>query len=147
MTRQYGRIVLAVVGVAALAVACGSKSSSSPTSPSSATNPTITITANGIDPVTLRIDVNQRVTFMNSSSSNREMHSAPHPLHTDCPPTNELPILAPGQSGRTGAYTIPGTCRFHDHNNPDNAGFHGQILVAVSEPGPGGTYSTPGGGQ
>ena len=49
--------------------------------------------------------------------------------------------LNPGASGLTGAFTLSGTCGFHDHLSPLLTGFQGFVLVDVSTADP---SSTPG---
>lgn len=144
----------AAVGAAVLAVACGGGSPNTPTAPSTPTTGTapsggtapntLTVTAAGVRPSQLRISPGSKVTFVNSDTVQHQFRSDPHPAHSDCPPINALPMLAPGQSAQTDALTLTGTCGFHDHLNAGNASLRGQILVGVNEPGPGPGYSTAG---
>jgi len=125
------KFLLLMLGVGLL-VACGG--GSSPVSPST-TTPTITISETGVSPAELRISVGQQVRFVNNTSQTHMMRSNPYPVHTDCPPINELPVLSAGQSGLTGALTEQRTCGYHDHQQPQNQEFQGVILVGVSESG------------
>ncbi|HEX6975761.1 MAG TPA: hypothetical protein VF147_15255 [Vicinamibacterales bacterium] len=116
--------------------ACGGGGSSptSPTPPVSG-NPgpsgaTITIGANGaVNPAQVTISVGQSVTFVNNDSRTHDMSSDPHPTHTDCPQTNAVSSLSPGQTKLTNAFTVARTCGFHDHNNPDATGLQGRIVI------------------
>jgi plastocyanin len=128
---------LPLAAVALLAAGC---SKSSPSGPSSSTVPTLTINAAGVSPTAVRVEVGQQVRVVNNDTQNHQIASNPHPAHTDCPPLNELLTLTPGASGMTGALTRTGTCGFHDHLHPRDTTFQGQILVGVSQPGPGPTY-------
>lgn len=133
-----GLLALALVVAAAVAVgACGS-GSSSPNSPSSpiptATPPpggaaTFTIVAGVVSPKQVEINVGQRVAFVNNDTSAHEIASNPHPVHTDCPPINEVGGLAPGTARLTGAFTVARTCGFHDHGQPDNTSLQGTIII------------------
>jgi plastocyanin len=141
--------MFAALALLAAAAACGGgggSRSSTPTSPSpSSGSPpggstgaaaVITITAAGLSVNEVRVEVNARVLFVNEDSRAHEIRSDPHPIHTDCPPINDVGLLAPGARRETGALTRAGTCGFHDHLNPENANLRGRILVGVTEPGP-----------
>ena len=137
------RSIAWLVGAVSLAVwldGCGG----SPASPSESTptTPTLTITAAGVSPAQLQISVNQRVLIVNNDTSIHELQSNVHLTHGDCPPMNLPGLLNPGESDFTDAFTLPGTCGFHDHQNPPPGGtsFQGFVLVGVSQPG----SSTPG---
>ena len=97
--------------------------------------PTITISDVGVSPAELRISVGQQVRFVNNSSQTHEIRSVPHPVHTDCPPINELPMLSAGQSGLTGPLSLQGTYGFYDHQQPQDQGLRGVILVGTTEVG------------
>lgn len=126
--------------VAAWVMACGS-SNSAPTSPSGSP-PTITLTAAGANPSVTRISAGQQVRFVNNDTQNHQMNSDPFPGHLDCPPINDVAMLAPGQSKMTGAFPTMKSCGFHDHLNHDAKSFQGQILVDTNQPAPG--YITTG---
>lgn len=139
-------VLTVITGVALLAagvaVGCGgSNGGGSPTSPSppggSGSSPTtISIGPNGISPKDVRVEVGQRVRFVNNDSRTHEVRSNPHPTHGECPPLNEVGLLTPGQSGMTGLLDRRGTCGFHDHLAPSDAGVQGSLLIGVTEPGP-----------
>ena len=117
--------------------ACGS-GSSSPSTPSTpaptATPPpggaaTITIAGGVAAPKQVEINVGQRVAFVNNDTAAHEIASNPHPVHTDCPPINEVGGLAPATARLTGAFTIARTCGYHDHGQPDNTSLQGTIII------------------
>jgi plastocyanin len=91
---------------------------------------TVTITNSGVNPANVQIARGGTVRFVNQSGSLHQMNSDPHPVHTDCPPLNQVPFLNPGQSGQTGAFNTPGTCGYHDHLNPTNGSLQGTIRVS-----------------
>lgn len=135
----FGKTVLGqAIAVAALAMmsACGG-GGSSPTSPSSPVSgspgpsgATITIGSNGaISPSQVTIAVGQSVTFVNNDTRTHDMSSDPHPTHTDCPETNAVSTLTPGQTKMTNAFPSARTCGFHDHNNPDSTALQGRIVI------------------
>jgi len=103
---------------------------------------TVTITANGVTPQTVDISAGQQVRFINNDETTREMLSTPHLLHTDCPAINSVGALSPGANRTTGSLTVVRICGFHDHRNPDDQRFRGQINVGTSA-GPGPSYIRP----
>ena len=116
---------------------CGGGSSSSPTAPSSnaggAVGATVTVTANGVSNSTPRIALGQRIRFTNSDARPHQILSTPHGTHTDCPALNEIDMLSPGQSKDSGVLSVRRGCGFHDHLNPDDTRFRGQVVVGLSE--------------
>ena len=117
---------------------CGG-SSTSPVGPPTTTTtttftpapnqPVVTITASGVSPQQVEIAVGGRVTFVNNNTQTHEMFSDPHPIHTDCPPMNDVGVLSPGQTKQTGVFTVARTCSYHDHGRPDNTSLQGWILI------------------
>jgi plastocyanin len=91
--------------------------------------PVVTITAAGVSPQQVEIAVGGRVTFVNNNTQTHEMFSDPHPIHTDCPPMNDVGVLSPGQTKQTGVFTTARTCSYHDHGRPDNTSLQGWILI------------------
>ena len=131
----------ASVAVGALAIyvaACGG-GGSSPTQPGGVA--TVTITANGVSPSTIQITAGQQVKFVNNDGTTREILSTPHLLHDDCPAINAVGSLNPGTERMTDRLNTTRICGFHDHRNPDDNRFRGQINVGTSS-GPPPTYST-----
>ncbi len=123
-----------------LTTACGGGSSggSTPTTPTATPTPTatavelatITIGANGsISPSSVTVTRGGRVTIINNDSRAHDMSSDPHPEHSDCPELNQIGFLTAGQQRTSGNLNTARTCRFHDHNLPDNAGLKGSIVI------------------
>ena len=137
------RSIAWLVGAVSMVVWLDGCSGDTPTSPSDSTptTPTITVTDTGVSPTTLQISVGDRVMIVNNGTSIHELQSNPNPAHSDCPPMNTPGTLNPGASGLTGAFTLSGTCGFHDHQNPLLTGFQGFVLVGVTTADP---NSTPG---
>jgi hypothetical protein len=71
------------------------------------------------------------------------MKSDPHPTHGSCPPIDRGGTLQPGGSVTVGPFTLPGTCYYHDHTDPENGSLRGQVRVSVDNPGPGPNYARP----
>jgi plastocyanin len=90
---------------------------------------TITIANNAVSPSTVTIAVGQSVTFVNNDSRSHQMQSDPHPAHTDCPSINNVALLSPGQSKSTFGFSGAGSCGFHDHNDSENSGLRGRIVI------------------
>ena len=125
---------MAVAAGLVLLMACGDGGGSSPTTPSGGSagpsGATITVGANGaVSPNSVTISVGQSVTFINSDSRSHELASDPHPAHTNCPSINALGTLGAGQTKLTNSFGAAGSCGFHDHNDPTNAGLQGTITV------------------
>jgi plastocyanin len=144
MNRRKTRIAdCAYALLMALIVTVGGCKSSSATAPTPATTTTVpgpggggggggttfTISNNTVSPSVITVSVGTRVTFINNDSRTHEMHSDPHPEHTDCPALNDIGFLQPNQMRATGNLNTPGTCGFHDHNLPDVAGLKGRIII------------------
>jgi plastocyanin len=131
-----------MTGVMAAAIACGGgggNGGGNPGGPSGgptvgstgsvgAIGATITI-ANGTVSGSVTISVGQSVRFVNSDSRLRDMSSDPHPTHTNCPAIANVGTIAPGQTKDTFGFSGAGSCGFHDHNDPDNAGMRGRITI------------------
>jgi plastocyanin len=90
---------------------------------------TIAITAAGVDKKQVEVPVGGRVAFVNNDTSAHEMASDPHPIHTHCPPVNQVGGLAPGRTGVSGALNVARTCGFHDHGLPTNRELQGAIVI------------------
>ena len=113
-----------------VAAACGG-GSNGPAAPSPPDNPNrITISAAGVaSPTELIVPPGTRVLFINNHSQRHQMSSDPHPEHTDCPEINQVGLLTQGQTRETGNLVAVRTCRFHDHENPDNSALRGRIVI------------------
>jgi plastocyanin len=104
--------------------------SASPTTPPTGNNPTVTITAAGaVSPKNIDVALGGRVTFVNQDNVNHEIDSDPHPVHTDCPPINQVDVLTPGQSKDTGVFTVGRVCGYHDHGDSSNTNLQGTITI------------------
>jgi hypothetical protein len=122
------------LGAAALATLLGCGGGGSPTSPPTTTLPpsanvAITISSTGVDRKQVEVPLGGRVAFVNSDNAFHEMASDPHPVHTDCPPLNQVGALAPTRTGVSGPLTVARVCGFHDHGEPTNTNLQGTITV------------------
>jgi plastocyanin len=118
--------------LAAGMVACGG-SDGSPTGPSGGGSPgpvgaTITITPGGTAPKSVTITVGQSITVVNNNTRSHDIASDPHLAHTDCPPLN-MGRINPGQSRTSAALNTGRTCGYHDHDDPENDVWKGQVIV------------------
>lgn len=109
--------------------ACGGGGAGTPTTPPPANPFTFTISSSGVNPKELTVPQGTRVLFVNNDNRRRNMTSDPHPEHSDCPEINNVGLLNTGQNRETGNLVIVRTCGFHDHDDPDNAGVRGRIIV------------------
>jgi plastocyanin len=134
-SHRPAHVVPGVVLLALALGACGGSSPSSPStpaptpSPSAPAGPTVTLTSMGASPKMIQVPVGSRVTFVNQDNQVHEIFSDPHPIHTDCPPINDVGVLAPGESRATGVLTVARTCGYHDHGLPTNTLFQGTIVI------------------
>ena len=143
-THFWASSVLAVA-LAASVTACGggggSVSSASPTTPSSTPtsttggtiSATMTITATGMSPASVRIQLGERVRVVNEDSRSHNIVSDPHPSHGDCPPMNNIGLLARGATGISKEFMDVKACGFHDHDDATNATLRGTILVGGAD--------------
>ena len=135
-TLLIGTIAALSVGVVLALPACGGGGYSSPSAPSGgssgAVGATVTLTANGVSDASPRISVGQKVRFTNNDSRPHTIYTTPHLVHTDCPSLNDVGVLQPGQSKESGVLNDRRGCGFHDHSNPDDTRFRGQVLVGLS---------------
>jgi len=132
MDRRYP-VALAACALAALTACGGSGSPGGPSgggtsSPLPGEAATVNILSTGTEPKVVTVPVGSRVNFANQSGGNIEISSDPHPVHTDCPALN-IGGLRNGQTGQTGAFNNPRTCRYHDHGRPDDARWQGSIVI------------------
>ena len=124
------RVLMGLTLVVSAAVIAACSNSSSPTSPSTAPGvATFTLTAAGVSPKEIRIQVGDRVMFVNNDTVNRQINSNPFPAHDGCPPLNEVDLMTPGQSKMSGVFSFEGTCGFHEHLTEGDQEFLGTILV------------------
>jgi len=132
-----------VTGLLVTAAGCGGSSPTSPgggggggsvvvgsTGAVGTVGATITIGSNGaVSPSQVTISVGQSVTITNNHSTLHDMESDPHPAHTNCPSMGNIGTLQPGQSKTSFGFAAAGSCGFHDHNSPENAGLQGRIII------------------
>ena len=117
--------VYVLLAAAVLAIGCNK---STPTNPSGTTY-TVTITSAGVTPKSLDVPLGARVLFINNDTKPHYMHSDPHPDATDCTAVNQVGSLAATQRRETGNLVEAKTCGFHDHDDPTNSAFRGQLVV------------------
>jgi plastocyanin len=91
--------------------------------------PTITITAAGMTPLELTINVGQRVAFVNNDSRPHDVVGGKDPNTPDCPEIVQAGFLAPGQRSETGAFMRAQTCEYHDHTMLSVPAFQGRIII------------------
>ena len=115
--------------MAALVASCGGSTPSSPSGGTPTPATTITLTSGGVSPAAISVSQGTRVLFVNNDSRQHEMTSDPHPEHTECPEINTIGFINPGQTKETGNLNTVRTCRYHDHNDPNNTRFQGRIVI------------------
>ncbi len=125
LARAIPQVLVAAAFFAA--ATCGG-SPAGPGTPPVETN-TITITAAGATPKNVQVALGQRVRFFNHDDRPHNMTSDPHPDHNDCPDLNQVGFLSPGQSRETGNLVEVRTCGFHDHDDANNNGLKGSIVI------------------
>jgi plastocyanin len=131
-----------LISIAILTGACsGGATTTTPTAPSPpaptppgasappASPPTIVITATGMAPLEITIDVGQAVTFVNNDARSHDIVGGVDPAHPDCPEILVAGFLTPGQSRATAAFTSARTCEYHDHTALSVPAFQGRIII------------------
>ena len=93
---------------------------------------TINLSANGLDNTQPSVGLGERLRVTNNDTRTHQFMTTPHNVHTDCPALNAIGSLAPGQSGTSDPLTSARGCGFHDHMNPDDPKFRGQVLVGLA---------------
>src|SRR5688500_14243982 len=91
--------------------------------------PTITISATGMTPPEITINVGQRVAFVNNDSRPREVVGGKEPSTPDCPEIVQAGFLAPGQRAESAVFTRAQTCEYHDHTMLSVPAFQGRIFI------------------
>ncbi len=101
MMGRTSRLSSGVIACTMAMAACGDGGgSNTPASPSPTGAVTITLTDVGVSPSRVEVVAGSVVQFVNNSTVNREVNSGPHPVHTDCPPVNEVGLLTPDKRDR-----------------------------------------------
>jgi len=88
--------------------------------------PTVTITATGFEPETVKVKKGQSVEWVNQDSAPHQVASDPYPDHTSLP---HLFVQEPLAEGETFTYTFDtaGTFTYHDQLKP--ADYKGTVIV------------------
>jgi plastocyanin len=81
---------------------------------------TITYSDSGFSPSKVTVKAGDTVAIKNTSSSDVQFDSDPHPVHTDDEELN-VGVVAPGQTS-TFTVTTKGTFGYHNHLNPSDTG-------------------------
>lgn len=113
--------VLVLAGIGVWIYAANQKTTTSPAA-SSNSQPaaTITYSSDGFSPKTVTVSAGATIAIHNTSSSDMQFDSDPHPVHTDDTELN-IGVVAPGQTA-TFKVTATGTHGYHNHLNPGDAG-------------------------
>lgn len=143
---RTGIVVTGIVGIALVVggiVAFGHKKDNSTTSNSTAASNTpasaptttgnsststqpptvaasITYSASGFSPSSVTVNSGDTIAIVNSSSSQVQFQSDPHPTHTDDPELN-VGVITPGQASML-KLTTKGTHGYHNHLNTSQTG-------------------------
>jgi hypothetical protein len=132
------RLFLSLIVSAAFA-ACAGGGTSSPAAPTPPANvgtpapppgpPTVLITASGMVPLDITIEVGQRVTFVNNDNRAHDLVGGVDPNNPDCPEITEAGFVTPGQRRDTAVFTRARTCEYHDHTMLSVPAFQGRIII------------------
>ena len=123
------------VGVV-VAVGCGSSIDSKP-QPASlldpsqliASDPSVTITATGVNPQTLHVNSPVTVTVTNRDVVAHKIEPAPELKFDNCPEFNQLGTLEPGQAASATFSEKVVICAYHDAASPTNQAFQGLVVI------------------
>ena len=127
------------MAAASIALAAACSDDSNPGQPSGgggsgggggSTGTTITISNSGVSPKSITVPIGTQVTFVNSSSTNHDMASNPHPTHGSCPEIEQgVGFITAGQTRMTLNLNSAKTCGYHDHNRDTDTSLQGTIIV------------------
>jgi hypothetical protein len=120
-----------------LAGACTSNTARTVTLPSSAlldpsqprTEPVVTITAAGVNPVASHLDHPVTVRFVNRDTAAHRPESAPEVGNGDCPEMAQAGTLQPGDAGSVTITKSGYICSFRDGLQPASVAFKGILVV------------------
>jgi hypothetical protein len=120
-----------------LASACSSNTVRTVTMPNSAlldpnqprTEPVVTVTARGVNPVASHLDRPVTVRFVNNDSAPHRLESAPELGNGDCPEMASVGLLEPGATGTATIDKSGYICSFRDGLQPANVAFKGILVV------------------
>jgi plastocyanin len=125
------------LAVAVLMGACGSASVKDVTTTPSGlldpsqprTEPTVIISASGVDPVDSHLNHPVTVTFVNRDSVAHRLESAPEIGNGPCPEMAQVGTVDPGGTGTVTLTAANYICSFHDGLQPANLKLKGIIVV------------------
>ena len=100
-----------------------------PEGPGAPPPPAITVTASGVSPRELIIDVGSRVRFINQDTQQHYFGGGPDPTRPDCPQIDRAGPIASGQSRDTFVFETARTCQYHDHFHLGVPAFEGRIVI------------------
>jgi plastocyanin len=119
--------VIVIIGGVIGVYAVMQKNAEAPSNPTTSTSDsskkaaaTITYSDSGFSPSKTTVKSGDTVAIKNTSSSDMQFDSDPHPVHTDDEELN-AGTVAPGQTV-TFTVTTKGTFGFHNHLNPSDTG-------------------------
>jgi plastocyanin len=121
---------LLTIAASLLLAACGGGGTTPTPQPQPQPNPNVITIAGGVaTPKELTVSPGSRVVFVNNDTRRHDMTSDDHPDHLDCPALNQVGLLNPGQSRESGNLNVVRTCGFHDHENPNEVGLQGRVVI------------------
>lgn len=113
--------ILVVVSIGVWIYAANQKNTPSTTpGPNNEPSATITYSNSGFSPKTVTVTAGAIIAIRNTSSSDMQFDSDPHPVHTDDTELN-VGTVAPGKTV-TFKVTTTGTHGYHNHLNPGDTG-------------------------
>ena len=93
------------------------------------TDPTVVITAGGVDPVDSHLNHPVTVTFINRDTVAHRFESAPEIGNGDCPEMAQVGTIDPAGTGTVTIDKPNYICSFHDALQPSTLKFKGIIVV------------------
>jgi hypothetical protein len=93
------------------------------------TEPVVSITATGVNPVASHLDHPVTVVFVNRDSVPHRPESAPEIGNGECPEMARVGTLEPGATGSTTIDKSGYICSFRDGLQPGNVAFKGILVV------------------
>jgi hypothetical protein len=93
------------------------------------TDPVVTITAAGVNPVASHLDHPVTVQFVNRDSAPHRPEAAPEVGNGDCPEMAQVGTIAPGETATVTIDRASYVCSFRDGLQPGQLAFKGILVV------------------
>lgn len=124
-------IIILILIAVALVVVLGRQNKPAPTTnapaPQAVAESIVTLNSDGLNPQSIKVNKNSKVTWINQDQKPHQIASDPHPTNSQLPGLVST-TLTTGDS-YSYVFTDSGTFTYHDHLDPLNSAFQGTVIV------------------